>query len=286
MLKEAQDINIYTYTDVSKYLADLYRLLKASRKRYSYDQYAADLGFNRSSFLYQVIHGDRKLTTAAGKKIAEAIPLRKAARHYFLAMIKHSYTKDPRERHEAFEQILHIRATTLNSEVDRHMLQYFSEWYHPVVRELVSLADFQPDPKWIAKQLCPEIKPEQAVTSFELLQKIGFIRFDVATARWVQTEAVVASDHDVRRLGLIAYHQDMLQRAKESIMNIRSREREIEALTFSTSEEEFEQLKAAIQNFTKQIVKNYKESDQHDRVVQLNLQLFPVALPKSKRVVK
>lgn len=275
MLKEALNLDVFSYLIATEYLEKLYSSLKSNRKRYSYQQFSQDLGFQKSSYLFQILSGNRPLTEIAAKTIAESIPLRKGQRKYFLALAKHGRVKSAKDRHEAFRDILEIRTKCLNTDADRQMLQYFSDWYHSVIRELVCLPDFQPEPSWIAQKIQPPIKTEDAAHSFELLKKLDFIKFDKARSCWIQTEVKITSSTDVRKLGLMAYHHDMIQRAQDSLLGVPAQERKIEALTFSVSEKEFLAIKDQLDVFVKKLIASYPQNDQFDRVAQLNIQLFP-----------
>jgi uncharacterized protein (TIGR02147 family) len=166
----------------------------------------------------------------------------------------------------------------MESELDRSLLEYFSEWYHPVVRELVVMPDFVPDPGWIASHVHPKIDPERAAASFSLLQRIGYLQFDVATQKWQQTQPVISMPQEVASLGLLQFHRAMMERARESLQNTPPLSREIGAITLSLSQEGFVELKGRLQEFRKEVRKRFGESSGNlTGVFQLNVQLFPVS---------
>jgi uncharacterized protein (TIGR02147 family) len=198
-------------------------------------------------------------------------------RRYFVALVRHLNAKDAAARELAFQEILDVRLEVLTSDLDRNELEYFSEWYHPAVRELVTFPDFDPSPEWIAKRLIPSIKPDQAARSFALLQRIGYIVFDAAAGRWMQVQTHLQMPREVRSLALVRFHQEMLERAKESLLRIPAADREVGELTLTLTDAEFVELKRMLQDFRAQIAGRFGRSTDVDAVAQLNVQLFPIA---------
>ena len=58
--------------------------------------------------------------------------------------------------------------------------EYFSNWYHPVIRELVTMRDFNGDSKSLARMIRPPITVKQAQESVKLLLKLGLIEKQAA----------------------------------------------------------------------------------------------------------
>jgi uncharacterized protein (TIGR02147 family) len=276
-VQETRTISPFGYLDVRKFLAALFEERKTTRRTYSYDTFSEELGFGRCSYTHQVIHGGRPITTKAAQRIAKALGCDARERRYLVALTKHLAAKNAALREAAFQEILEIRSEVLESDLDRNQLEYFSEWYHPAVRELVTFNDFDPDPHWIAKQLTPNIKPDQAARSFELLQRIGYVVLDAQTGRWMQSESHLRTPREVRSLGLVRFHQEMMERAKESLVRTPAMERDISALTLTVTEAEFHALKEMLQAFRSQVVNQFGHSNDAAAVAQLNMQLFPIA---------
>jgi len=283
LLKEAiQKISPTRYVDYRKYLKALYEYIKAADTTYSYRQYSDDLGFGASTVIHQIVKGYRPLSTRNGTKIAKVLGLKKKDRLYFFALIDYNNAKKVKEKDERFDKLLKIKSESLPSELDQNMLQYFSEWYHPVIRELVGMQGFVNDPEWIEKRLTPSVTQDQIKKSLRLLKDLGMIHYDEVNDTYTQSQTVIDSGPGVKGMGLLGYHQSMLDRAKESLTTIKAKRRNISAVTVRCSEERAQKIKALIQSFQSELVA-IAEGDEEDesiqsennQIYQINFQLFP-----------
>jgi uncharacterized protein (TIGR02147 family) len=274
--------NVFDYLDARRFLADLYDAWKVGRKTSSYVSFTEELGFGRNSYAHQVISGTRALTEKAAQKIAVTLGLTPVERRYLGALVRHLGAEDAAGRETAFRSIVDIRMEVLDTDLGRDQLEYFSEWYHPVVREVVTFADFSPDPRWIARQLRPAIKPDEAARSFELLQRIGLVIFDARANKWRQSTSHLAMPNEVRSLALVRFHQEMLERAKESLVRSPAEEREIGAITLTVTDDEFQELKSMAVAFRKSVLERFGHAEGVERVAQVNLQVFTIAVKEDE----
>ena len=281
MAKLAQ-IDIFEHLDVVEYLKAIYELQKRSTQTYSYQQYAEDLGFGRSTLIYQIIQGSRRLTPQASKTIIKGLGLKKDQRKYFLAMSEYRFSTDETAREKSMQLMLEIRSKQLTSDLDRRMIEFLSAWYHPVVRELVHFDNFQADPDWIAKHCYPSITRSEAKHSFDLLVRLGFIEFDQEQNKWVQSDPVIEMPAEVASLALMRFQSEMIQMASESLREVEADDRDISGVMVSVSSNEFDEMKREIQEFRRHILSKYGDSGTPDQVVQVNMQLFPMSCGVSK----
>jgi uncharacterized protein (TIGR02147 family) len=265
------------FIDYKIYLKRVYQNRKAEQSSYSYKQYAADLGFAAGTLLHQIVQGYRPLTLKTAEKIAEGLELKSSEKRYFFAMIEYAQGKHPIDKDMAFNTMLEIKAETLATEYDQSCLEYFSEWFHPAVRELVAFADFQDDPQWIADTLHPRIRPAQAKKSLELLKKLNLITYDEELKRWVQTSAHLATSAQVRGVAFSKFHQSMIDLGKKSLANTKSVDRNINALTVSVDRRTFEKIKGLMEEFNQRLTEVVDECQHPDSIYQLNMQLFPLS---------
>lgn len=264
------------------YLYHLYSELKSHLGEYSYIKLATDLGFAPTGIIHQIIKGRRNLTTNTGKKIADVIGLKGPERQYFMTLIEHNNSKSPQAREEAFESLLKIKAKTSSGKITDDLLEYVKEWYHPVIREMVGLPNFQSDPVWIAKSLFPAIRTDQARKSLELLERLGMIHFSKGKSSWVQKDDVVQTDHEVRGMIAYRYHLGMIDLGKHAVTASNRAERDISGITFRLAEDKIKKLKEKLYEVQQEILASEETSENTDQIYQINMQLFPVTKFKPK----
>lgn len=266
-----------SFLDYKPYLASIFTHAKERIGKYSYHEYAEDMGFAATNIMHQFIRGHRKLTGKSALLIVKSLDLRGNERRYFEFMVDYCNTIAPAKREELFQKMLSEKTQVLDSAEDKDWLEYLSEWFHPVVRELVGLRSFRADPQWISDQIQPRIRPEQARKSLELLQRLGFIEEDPASKSYRQTQKSISTGHAVRGIGFTRYHQKMIEMGKESLANVKGRKREVSATTISVDEKTFLKVKSMVHEFHARVLAECEGCDSSDRIYQLNIQLFPFA---------
>jgi uncharacterized protein (TIGR02147 family) len=73
----------------------------------------------------------------------------------------------------------------------------------------------------------------------------------------------------------------MLERAAEAIDGVPKEQRQIESLTLCLSEARMRDLKQRIESLCDEVLQEYQADDDSRRVVQLNIQMFPVTKQES-----
>jgi uncharacterized protein (TIGR02147 family) len=97
----------------------------------------------------------------------------------------------------------------------------------------------------------------------------------------VPTSSLTAGD-EVASVALNSFHRQSLELAIRSISKTASTERDISGVTMSISQKGFEKIKSEIQAFRKKIISIAENDSEEDRVVQFNMQLFPLTKTKKQ----
>lgn len=269
------NVNPSSFLDYKVYLESLYLAMKTAKGRYSYGKFAEDLGFTASNLLHQIVRGHRPLTLKTAQKIVDALGLKGVEKKYFLGLVQYNNATSVNERESSFHKLVDMKNQVLPTVEDKAWLEFFSEWYHPVVRELVGLPNFNSDPEWISDQIMPRIRPEQAKKSLELLTNLGLVVFDAATKRYTQTQKRIATGQRVRGIGFTRYHQHMIDMGKESLTRVAGSDRDISAITVSVDEATYQKMKALAHEFQMKMLDIAEGVENPDRIYQMNIQLFP-----------
>ncbi len=232
------------------------------------------------ALLSAVTHGQRDLAPATASALGSAMGLDQIALDYFLKLIAYEQADSRAARAEAYDRLVAIRAFRQATRLADSAWLVFSRWYIPAVAELSRCAGFRGDPEWIAATLRPAIRPEQATEALEVLVAAGLLRQD-GVGLYSQTDAVFASDHEVRgisSLGVAQMHHAVLQLASTALDALRAPERHFTTLTLAASPALLADIKAAATRFNEQVVgKANVDPGPRDRVIQVSVQVFPLS---------
>jgi uncharacterized protein (TIGR02147 family) len=276
-VKEAiKQIVVLEFLDYRDYLRALYRHLKATQKSYSYAAFTRDLGLGEGNMSYLILKKNRNIRKASALKIVRALGLGGVERKYFWMLVQHNQATDAEKRDGLFAVLLKLKQRALKTEESRRELEFFREWYHAVVFEMLALSHLDPDPARMASKVMVPVTKEQVARSLELLEEIGCISKDSETGRFKRNIQDFSAGDDVIGMGIASYHHRMIDMAKESITRIPHWEREISSVTLAVSEDRFVQIKQMVRQFQEFLMFVAGQPADKTRVVQVNFQIFPL----------
>jgi uncharacterized protein (TIGR02147 family) len=266
---------VTSYLSHRDFLQALYDDVKAERPSYSYYQLAEDLGFSRTNVLWLVITGRRRLTERASGRISAALQLSGNARRYFEALQKYATIRRADQRETCFQDLLELKGRELAQAADQMVLEYFSEWYHPIIREMAGIAGFQYDAEWINQHLVTRLPPLQIQRSLQLLERLNLIEFDQKKRAYVHTKKQILPDREVERLASVRFHQKMCDAARDAVTRIPARRREINSLTICVSDADAMKVGVILYKACEEIMQLEAQCKDRDQVYQVNVHLFP-----------
>ncbi len=269
--------SIFNFLDYRKYLEEAFQSIKEANPKYSYRNFSRDAGYGSPNFLQQVISGSRKLNLMALEGTIRALKLNKKESEYLRYLVRFDGARSFKEREEYYQNILKMRSQEAVKPIEHKQFQYFSEWYHPVVRELVVLEELQGDAKLIADNIEPNVTEAQVEKSISLLQELGLIGKDPDTGNWKQMETIISTSSDVSSIALRAFHKKMIGLSAESIERFTSKERDVRGITLGLSEDGYAMAKSKIKALWDEIISLAEKDKNIKKVFQINFQLFPVS---------
>lgn len=263
------------YLDYRQYLKDIYDYFKHNHSNYSYKKFSSDLGFSASTLLHQIVKGYRPLTIKNGQKIAENLNIEGNEKRYFLELIHFCNVKTNKERDVSFNNLLKLKNDLLIHEVDKQWLEFFSEWQHSVIREIISLNIPARNSEDILSLLGPKLKKDEVSKSLDLLEKLHLICKNENKPGWKQTSEVVSTGPEIQSMALSHYHKQMIEHGIQALFEVDGSMRDISSMTLTVDEEQFLQIKKLIHDFQQKVLLSAQKSKLRDKVIQLNIQLFP-----------
>ncbi|MBD3322740.1 MAG: TIGR02147 family protein [Chitinivibrionales bacterium] len=267
--------DIYQYTEYRKFLADYFKEQKDSNPSFSHQYFARKASIKSSGFVLHVIKGERNLTKPVLLNIARAIGLDPAQTDYFEDLVSFDQAKTQSDREYYFGRIAAKRRLLKISSLADRQYEYYSEWYHPVIRELITL-DANVDCADLAKRLVPPIMPKQAKNSLELQEKLGILKKD-EFGKYRQAKPFISGGSAERNTALVKYQKEMLEHTKSAWDRFSTDEMTMHTATLCMSEDLIDTVREEIRTFKKRLldlIGNDKKLP--DRVFHLNINLFPM----------
>ena len=275
MKRRQQNITVFSYKDYRVFLKDWYDDAKKNRPAFSFRSFAGKAGFKTSNFLLLVIQGKRNLTEQSLARTVVGLDLNKQEEEFFRNLVFFNQAKTHADQNFYYQRLLQSQKFNELKPIEKQNYEYYSTWYHPVIRELVCAKDFDGSPQWLSHRLYPNVSASQCAKSIELLEALGFIKKN-GKNRWEQTSSIISTGPELTSLVVHNYHKSILDLSKAVMDKLSTKQRDVSTLTLGIKKERLAELKAKIREFRKDILSLVSADAEPEEVVQLNMQFFPV----------
>ena len=278
VVKVNQSMNtIFEYIDYRKFLDDYYSFQKTQQPNFSYRFFSMKAGTSSPSLYKQVVSGERNLSPKNVEKFCKGFKFGKKETLYFGNLVKFNQAKTSTEKQQYYNTISAMNVTFRESVLNSNQYEYFSNWYTPVIRELICLKNFKDNYSVIAQTLIPPIQPSQAKDAIETLLKLKMI-LKLKNGSYEQSDQALIADPAVTYLALKNFMEAMLENAKVAMRSSSDISRNISSMTLGISFQDYETLVEEIKAFKNRIKSIANNNVKNcDRVYQFNLELFPVS---------
>jgi len=269
--------NIFEFTDYREYLRKMYEHRKKNSRSFSFRSFARLAEMGSPNYLKLVMDGKRNLTQKTITQFVKGLQLNRSEAEFFENLVYFNQSEASEDKNKFFERMGRSRRYREIKQIQSQQFDFYSQWYHSAIRELVTLPHFKEDPQWIAKTLTPSITAKQAEDSLKLLQRLKLL-VRSKRGKLVQTDATLATAPEVQSLAIGNFHRQMLERASDSIENISASLRDLSAITLGLKEEQIPELKKRILKFRRELLVSLGNNEKNNsQVYQMNIQLFPLS---------
>jgi uncharacterized protein (TIGR02147 family) len=264
---------IYEYTDYRKYLRDFHAAQKAKNQWFSYQLMAKKAGLHSKSYIAEIINGRKNLSKEGIFRIARACNINGKAFAYFELLVAFNQAETAEQRNHFLTKLTEFnrRSCTTQRLVDRY--EFYAQWYHNTVRELVTIKDFGENYALLAKSIKPAITPGQARESVQLLLRLGLIKKN--GSKYIQTDTHITTGDEVRNAAVARFHLQNLQLAAEAIDRCDPDDRDISCIVAGLSPTGISKVKSEIQQFRQRLVEIINSDKTPARAVyHINFQMY------------
>jgi uncharacterized protein (TIGR02147 family) len=273
---------VFEYVDFRKFLEDYQARRQAADKRFTRSRFCRELGLpNTRSYFNDIVKGARPLTKSAVERFVQTLELEEDAARYFRVLVDFNQSEDPGEREMLFDQLVSLNRTPKRF-VRPEEYEFYRHWHHTTVFSLLDVLDFREDYAALAKRVLPPISAAQARASVALLKKLELIRRDENGA-WKPVAKTLDAGSYVRNALVQQYQMQCLELAKRAMLLESPHARNFSTVTLSVSAQGLAQIEKKLQKFKAEVrAIAHREPDPADRVIQLNIQMFPQSVPEER----
>jgi uncharacterized protein (TIGR02147 family) len=269
--------NIFEYQNFRTYLHDYYSEQKALKRGFSYKSFSQKAGISSPSFLFYIISEKRNLTKSTVLKISNAIGLKREEAQYFESLVYFNQAQTIAEKTFYYGKLANVRKPIDIKTIQKDRWEFYSTWYHCVIREVVTFFDFHDNFGRLGAFLIPPISAREAKKSIKLLEQLGFIE-KKPHGLYIQTENLIQAQADPT-------HAFVIERFQIEMLNLVLRAYDLTPIknrlslstTFSISTANLELFKIRLREINTQLMETARIDDNPSVAYQLTLNLIPVS---------
>lgn len=267
---------IFSYIDYRRFLRDYYNEKKLVNRNFSYRYFALRAGFSSPVFLKLVIEGKRNLSRMMIPRFSAAIGLNPKQSCYFEHLVLFNQAKTSVEKQEHYAVMVSMAGKVAERRVEIDEYGYFSQWYTPVIRELVCCSSFSGDFEKLAATVVPPIKTKEARASVDLMLRLKLIERN-GDGSFRRTSAALHGSAEIAAISIRSFNRQMVERALDAIDNLPANRRHASGVTVGISARTYDVIEAEIEAFKDRIIAIANNDERTECVCQLNVQLLPLS---------
>ncbi len=230
-----------------------------------------------ASLLGKILAGERHLATSRIQPICDLVGLMGNQAEYFRHLVLHAKSKTAREAQACFERMQELRRIA-PVPLDDAQESYWDKWTHIALRSLLVCGNFQDDWETLGKLLYPPQTAAATKQAMRTLERLGMIAKD-AQGHWRPIEPFVRDRQSSQTRALRNFHRQSLLLALDALEKLPTTQRHISSVSVAVDEAKYQELVGMIEDLRSRVLTRSSLVERPQRVVQLNLQLVPLAGP-------
>jgi uncharacterized protein (TIGR02147 family) len=268
-------INIFEYFDYRQFLKDFYEHEKRSKPWFSYRYISSTVSLN-PGYIVKVFQGKVHLGLKNVQAFADLMTLEGKERDYFTELVLFGRAKTQNEIEQRFERLQSIKGIRFRTIADRKS-DFFAQWYHMAIRSLISIHPFDgKNYRALASMLSPRITTKEARSSVLLLEKLGMVARDEDGIYRVTEQFISTGEHWTSAV-IRNYQKKNIELSAAALERHPKELRDISSLTITLPINQIGLFRERVRQFRQELLLMSQDSKKDDAVMQLNIQMFPVA---------
>lgn len=268
-------MDLQEHTDYRAWLKQRAEELKKEKPYFSYRFLAAKLGIN-AGMVARVLNAQIHLPLEHVAKTSRLFGLEGVPAQYFEELVRFGRAKNQKEADRHFQRLQALRGMAFRPVADTH-LEYYNQWYHGVLRSLLSIHTFRgQNHRRLGALLEPAVDAESVRKSLDLLERSGLAVRDEDGA-WRVPDRLVSTGDGWKGAAIRSHQREMIRLSERAVDEIPREERDVSSLTLPFSASLLEVARERLRAFRQEMLALSGECEKEDRIYQLNLQFFPVA---------
>lgn len=259
---------LFEHANYRSYLKSVLLEKNSKNPKFSQRAFAKYLAISPGQFNL-VLQGKKHISEETALRIATCLRLEEKEADYLCNLVRLESAKSPESKQFIARKLEELHPKQSFHTLSLDTFKVISDWYHYAIMEMITLDGFKADPAWIAKRL--KISKTEVELALERLERLELIKKE--KNGWAKTNEFVAARSDLFNEALRKFHEQSLEKAKDSLKTLKSEEMEFGAITMSIDPQKIPEAKKRMKQFRLDMAK-YLGKGKRTETYQLAMQLF------------
>jgi uncharacterized protein (TIGR02147 family) len=273
--------DVFAYLDYRMFLRDFCASKQKRNRHFSYRYLSGKIGIRSGGFFSWVLKGKRNISGRLALDLSRFLGFTRPQTAYFGQLVTFNQAGTHEERKLAFDKLLSMRRGSIK-QVGVEQSEFYGTWYYSALRELVSVMPVTDENiAEVAAVLSPSVKRSEVVKALTLLTRLGLI----CKNEWgvyERADDVLSSNEYIPTVALHGYQIGCMELAKTALDRFEKNERELSTVTMSIDDEAYRSIIERLAVCRSEVMEIARSVKRPSRVIQLNLQLFPLSRRKDE----
>jgi uncharacterized protein (TIGR02147 family) len=275
MKKNRLSTPIFVYEDHVDFIRDWYSYAK--RFGFTQREFLKRAGINANAFLSDIISQRKKIGRSHVAGFIKALELHGDEKEYFRLLAQKEQCRKPADKTPIFESLAKLRKNNLSTMLENRAMEYFTSWRYPVIREYIVCKGQVSSPKEIVNALINlKLSTYEVKQTLAKLVKWGMIVHDKAAGLYRPVEKGAISYQDMPHPVVNDVKRTLIEASVHAMEEMPKNERHVSMTIKGISKESYDDLCVKIDALRKEFLDRDDQEESADRIVSLNIQLFPV----------
>ncbi|MNJ91266.1 Helix-turn-helix domain protein [compost metagenome] len=231
------------------------------------------------SLLSDVLNGKRKLSPERAFEVAKLLKFGKKKIEYFTTLVSYESAKTEDLRISLAEKLSALSGQNGAKPVDLDIFKAISEWYHLPILELTHMDDFKLAPESAAQAL--GISKNEAELAIDRLTRLELLE-ENEIGTLTKTDNRILAVSKVPNTALRKFHDQMFDKAKQSLTAQTPEEKFVGSETFVFDQEQLQEANEILEECFSRILNISKKSNHKRAVYHLGIQFFRLTAKELK----
>lgn len=278
---------VFDYMDYREYLKDACKEIKSIRPFFSYRYIGTKINVD-PSYLAKVFQKQNHLNPDSLEALIPLLPCSGKEEEYLRELVHFTKAKNNLDVEKHYQNLQRIKGISTHT-TTTDQFEFYMSWKPSAVRAILGTISFKKNYGKLGQYISPPLSAKETKEAVALLMRLQMIEKD--EAGYLRPCNKHLSSGSGLGKAIMQYHNDMLEKARESLNTHPHTQRNFTALTAAVDKDCWEDINEIIAECRRNIQLRVDEVEIADRIVQLNFQNFPLSqiplpetLPSSQKI--